>query len=190
MVAIACYVLAFNSHRPNYDIIEQYKPATPILVAKNSYKDELKLNKAILTQEQINNIVEDVKKKEIEEQYQKNLYLLAQVIYSEAGSDWISDEVQLMCANVVMNRVESPYFSHTIYDVVHAPNQYQFIQDKAIIVPNQRAIDNAKKILNGLRVLPKNVVYQSEYKNLGDGNYKKVKTKYSTIYFNYKNNIK
>jgi spore germination cell wall hydrolase CwlJ-like protein len=150
----------------------------------------LKLNKAILTQEQINNIVEDVKKKEIEEQYQKDLYLLAQVIYSEVGSDWISDEVQLMCANVVMNRVESQYFSHTIYDVVHAPSQYQFIQDKVIVVPNKRALDNAKKILDGLRVLPKNVVYQSEYKNLGDGNYKKVKTKYSTIYFNYKKEIK
>ena len=191
MVAIACYIMAFNSYRPNYNIIEQYKPATPILVAKNSYNDELKLKGNILTKEQINSIVADVQKKEKEEklkqiQYQKDLYLLSQVVYSEAGSDEISDDVQLMVANVVMNRVISPDFSDTIYDVVHAPNQYQFIKGKVTVVPNKRASDNAKKVLDGLRVLPKNIVYQSEYRNLGKI-YKTVKTRNSTMYFSYRN---
>ena len=118
-------------------------------------------------------------------QYDKDLYLLAQVIYAEAGSDWISDNVQLMVGNVVMNRVMSDKFPDTIYDVVHAPNQYQFIKHGITVKPSKRALDNARKILNGVKVMPKNVYYQSEYKNLGDGIYKKVKTKYSTMYFSY-----
>ena len=190
MIAIACYVLVFSSNRPKCDMISNSKSITPILVAK-SYNDELNFKKTTLTKEQIDCIVADVQKKEKEEklkqvQYQKDLYLLSQVVYSEAGSDEISDDVQLMVANVVMNRVISPDFSDTIYDVVHAPNQYQFIKGKVTVVPNKRASDNAKKVLDGLRVLPKNIVYQSEYRNLGKI-YKTVKTRNSTMYFSYRN---
>jgi len=188
LIAIACYLIAFNTNRPNYTIIDNSASDTSIHAVASSYKDELNHTNIKLTQEQVNNIVETVKKEEErkKEQYNINLYLLAQVIYSEAGSNWISDEVQLMVANVVMNRVESPYFANTIYDVIYSPNQYQFIKYNISVIPDKRALINAKKILDGFRILPNNVLYQSEYKTLGDGLYKKVQTKYATMYFNYK----
>jgi len=143
---------------------------------------------SIAIENQIKQQIKDIEKEELKQkqiQYDKDLYLLGQVIEAESGSDWIKDDVQLMVGNVVINRVLSDKFPSTIYDVVHAPNQYQFIKHGITVRPSKRALDNARKILNGTRVIPKNVVYQSEYKNLGDGIYKKVKTKYSTMYFSY-----
>jgi hypothetical protein len=117
------------------------------------------------------------------------LYLLAQLIYSEAGSDWISNEIQLMVGSVVMNRVASDEFPNTIYDVVHQYNQYQFIKFGTKVIPNQRAIDNAKLILDGYRNCPSNIVWQSECRQ-GDGTYKRFKINNKTIYFCYSNKTK
>ena len=117
---------------------------------------------------------------------EQDLLLLSKAIYAEAGSDWISDLQQQMVGQVVLNRVQSDLFPDTIYDVLHQKGQYQFIIKKIEIKPNQRAIKNAKLILNGKKVCPENVVYQSEFRQ-GDGVYKKFKTKYSTTYFCYLN---
>jgi len=188
MVAIACYVLAFNSNRPNYDIIEQYKPATPILVAK-SYNDELKFKENILTKEQLDNIIADVQKREKEEklkQYQKDLYLLSQVRYSEVGSNNIPYWVQLMVGSVVMNRVDSNKFPNTIYNVVHQYNQYQFVKFNVKVTPNARALFNAEKVLKGYRNCSKNTVWQSESRQ-GNGTYKTFRINGKTLYFCYSN---
>jgi len=201
---LASYLLMLGTgNLVNNNILKQVE--TPIHYAvASSYKNEFEVKaKEIhrnkdskfvfpkISLELENQIKKQIKDIEIQEnkqkqiQYDKDLYLLGQVIEAESGSDWIKDEVQLMVGNVVMNRVSNDKFPNTIYDVVHAPNQYQFIKHGITVRPSKRALDNARKILNGTRVIPKNVVYQSEYKNLGDGIYKKVKTKYSTMYFSY-----
>lgn len=49
-------------------------------------------------------------------------YLLACLVYCEAGAQ--SYEAQLAVANVVINRVKSPYFPSTIYDVIYQSGQF------------------------------------------------------------------
>lgn len=203
--ALVAYLIAFNSNRPNYEWEQQSVSDTTIkavvmnrnngftLIESNKDNDCLfpKISKDL--DNQIKKQLIEIEQQEIQEeinqkkiQYDKDLYLLAQVVHAEAGADNLSDEFQLMVANIVMNRVDSPYFSDTIYDVVHAPNQYQFIKHEITVIPNKRALANAQRVLDGYRTLPKNVLYQSEYRMLGDGCYTKIKTKYSTTYFNYK----
>ena len=194
--AILAFIMIYGVNRPNYDSFYNTSP-TPIHAMaiscnnelKNNQNQDFKFNKFKLTEKQIDNFIKDAQKKEKikQEKYQKDVDLLSQVIYAEAGSDDIPDKVQFMVANVVLNRVDSnKYFPNTIYDVIHAPNQYQFIRDNIKIVPNQRAINNAKKVLNGYRILPKNVLFQTEHIE-GDGIYTTYKTNYSTTYFCYKN---
>jgi len=146
--------------------------------------------KADKQDKQIEDTVSEVQTNTIIEQQKysnEDLYLLSQIIYSEAGSDWISDEIQLMVGSVVLNRVNSPYFPDNIYDVTHQKGQYQFILQNIEVIPNQRAIDNAKQLLDNQDNLtcPSNVIFQSESIQ-GDGIYKTYETKYTTLYFCYK----
>ena len=200
MVAIACYVLAFNVNRPNYDIIEQNKPATPILVAK-SYNDELKFNKkhkqeklelhsSKLTEEQIDNIIADVKKREIEEQYKKDWYLLSALVDAECGSNWLTDEQQMLTVCVVKNRIKSPLFPNTLHDVIYqkSPKQYESAWNGTLNrVPSKRALKNVKAVLDGKFTCPNKVTYQCEH--IEGKVYKQFYNKYSgtTTYFCYSN---
>jgi len=54
----------------------------------------------------------------------EELYLLAKIIYAEAGSDWLTDEHQRLVGSVLLNRVASPEFPNTIREVVEQPGQY------------------------------------------------------------------
>ena len=52
-----------------------------------------------------------------------------------------------------MNRVESPLFPNTIYDVIFAPNQFTPAQNGTIHrEPNAESVIAAKLILEGIRV--------------------------------------
>ncbi|MEE1056937.1 MAG: Ig-like domain-containing protein [Acutalibacteraceae bacterium] len=102
-----------------------------------------------------------------------DLYCLAAVIWQEAGSSYCSDRLQLLVANVVMNRVDSPYFSDTIREVITRKGAYGTMYWDGVSIPvandaiTQTAIDrcyaNAKKILDGYRILPENVIYQAGF---------------------------
>ena len=63
---------------------------------------------------------------------QEDLDLLARVIYAEVGCTWIPDWVQQMVGSVVLNRVASPYYPDTIYDVIYQPGQYAPTWDGSI----------------------------------------------------------
>ena len=54
------------------------------------------------------------------------LELLACVIYQEAGADYVCDDCRRRVADVVLNRVESPDFPDTIYEVLTAEDQYGY----------------------------------------------------------------
>lgn len=95
-----------------------------------------------------------------------DVYWLAKIIQGECGSDWCSDELQLMVGNVVMNRLTSGKWGDTIYDVVHASGQYQptWTPGWDDLQPSERAINNAKRLLRGERWCPKDVIWQANFK--------------------------
>ena len=96
---------------------------------------------------------------------QEELELLSRIVYSEAGSTWLSDEHQQLVANVVINRVNSPAWPNTIKDVIFQKGQYseayRIYDDK--FTPDERTIANTKAVLDGLRVCPEGVVYQANF---------------------------
>lgn len=92
-----------------------------------------------------------------------DLYLLARVIYSEAGSDWLDEEFRLCVGEVVLNRVASPEFPDTIYDVVYQKGQYSGVNSQkfALLQPGEDCVSCALKLLQGERRMVPAVVYQS-----------------------------
>lgn len=95
-----------------------------------------------------------------------DLMLLAKVIYAEAGSDFLSDEWKMCVGEVVLNRVASPEFPNTIYDVVYQQGQYQEARSGYIasLTPSERCIDIARRLLNGERLMEPAVVFQANFK--------------------------
>ena len=93
-----------------------------------------------------------------------DLYLLARVIYYEAGSDWLDEEFRLCTGEVVLNRVASPEFPDTIYDVVYQKGQYPVVSSPGFssMKPGEDCVDAALKLLQGERRMVPSVVYQSD----------------------------
>ena len=96
----------------------------------------------------------------------EELHLLSKIVQSEAGSNWISNEQQRLVASVLMNRVNSPEFPSTVYDVVYQPNQYTGVNSQrfANLKPTERAVQNTLYILENGSILPASVVFQSNFK--------------------------
>ena len=93
---------------------------------------------------------------------QDDLYVLSHIIYAEAGNQ--SDECQLAVGSVVLNRVKSDKFPNTIYGVVFQKGQYSPTWNGAYYKePSDRAIKNAKYLLENGSVIPAGVVYQAEF---------------------------
>lgn len=126
-------------------------------------------------------------------QEEENLRILAKVVRNEAG--YCTDRHQQLVAQVVLNRVASPLFPDNVKDVVNAPGQYNPIYTRNLPTRDtedeqtQRAFANALKAMNGEVDCPENVLFQSEFKNLGTGIYEQITVDtgwfYSTTYFNF-----
>lgn len=104
------------------------------------------------------------------------LYYLAAVVCREAGGE--SDEIQLLVANVVINRVNSSIYPDSIYGVLTDYMQYGMMWKYGVSFPkwaDQEIIDHcysiARRILEGERVCPDNVLFQAEFEQ-GSGIYK------------------
>lgn len=120
-----------------------------------------------------------------------DLEMMAIVIYREAGGDAASNKTRIMVGNVVMNRVRSRHFPNTIYGVLTQRGQYAGVHG-AVTWPSgasnhwereavKRAWTCARRVQAGENYLPANVVYQSNYRNLGSGVYCVA----NDMYFNY-----
>ena len=110
----------------------------------------------------------------------ENLYVLSHIINAEAGGE--SDECQLAVGSVVLNRVNSKYFPDTIYDVVFEPGQYSPTWEGTYYnTPSQRAINNAKYLLENGSQLPSNVLFQAGFEQ-GSGVYKIIDGEYFCYY--------
>lgn len=116
-----------------------------------------------------------------------DLYYLAAAVCCEAGGE--SEEIQLLVANVVINRVNSPLFPNTIYGVLTQYKQYGMMWKYGVSFPtwaNQNTIDHcyaiAKRILDGERVCPENVLFQAEFVQ-GSGIFKQFGDKFYFCYY-------
>ena len=112
-----------------------------------------------------------------------DLFCLAAVICCEAGGD--SEKAQLLVANVVINRVNHPKkYSDTIREVLTEPYQYGSMWKDGIKFPKwareetiEKCYDIAKRLLEGERVCPENVIYQARFTQ-GSGIYAEIDGEY------------
>lgn len=102
------------------------------------------------------------------------LELLARAIYAEAGGDDCSDETRIMVGNVILNRMRCEWYPDTMEAVLTQKRQYNtfywtgVVWDERASKPSEkeaveRAYKCAERVLLGERLLPEDVVFQSEY---------------------------
>ena len=102
------------------------------------------------------------------------LELLARAIYAEAGGDDCSDETRIMVGNVILNRMRCEWYPDTMEAVLTQKRQYNTFYWTGVIWieralnPSEkdaveRAYKCAERVLLGERLLPEDVVFQSEY---------------------------
>lgn len=109
-----------------------------------------------------------------------DLYLLAKIIYAEAGSKWLSDEWKMSVGEVVLNRVAHPSFPDTVQEVIYQPGQYYGAGNRWFenLRPDARCVGLAKRLLEGERILcDPSVVYQANFKQ-GSGIHTAMHDKY------------
>jgi hypothetical protein len=121
----------------------------------------------------------------------EDLMLLSKIIYAEAGSEWLSDDWKLCVGEVVLNRVASPEFSDTIKAVLEQPGQYYGTNSRYFnsLLPSERCVRCAVRLLNGERLLEPSVVFQANFTQ-GGGAHTAVYDQYlGWTYFCYSSNL-
>ena len=108
---------------------------------------------------------------------EKELEILAIIIYQEAGGDACSDKTRQMVGEVFLNRVADPRFPDTIEAVALAKGQYGRLYwtgikwpDRAVNPGEAHAVERAYKMAQALldgsvdRLLPTDTIFQAEFK--------------------------
>jgi len=122
----------------------------------------------------------------------EDLMLISKIIYAEAGSEWLSDEWKMCVGEVVLNRVASPEFPNTIKEVLEQPGQYYGANSRYFnnLLPSERCVTCAMRLLNGERLLEPSVVFQANFTQ-GGGTHTAIYDKYLDLtYFCYSSNAK
>lgn len=90
-----------------------------------------------------------------------DLYLLAQFINAEAGSDWISDEMRICVGEVALNRLASPEYPSSLERVIFQRGQFACVHDLNFsrTVPNQDCVSAALRLMEGERMMEAQVIY-------------------------------
>ena len=90
---------------------------------------------------------------------------MTRLVYAEAGSSWLPDELQLHVGSVILNRIANDCFPDTLYDVVYQKGQYAPTWTGAINnTPDERTIANVMWLIENGSISPINVVWQAEFK--------------------------
>ena len=94
------------------------------------------------------------------------LLLLARVLYAEAGERVYSTDYRLCVGEVILNRVASPEFPDTLYEVVTQRGQYRCTEEPEFedLRPDRECAGLALRLLLGERRLAPQVVYQSPWR--------------------------
>lgn len=90
-----------------------------------------------------------------------DLYLLAQFISAEAGSDWLSDEMRLCVGEVALNRVQSQTYPSSLRRVIFQRGEFNCCHNLHFkeIVPSRDCVSAALRLLLGERMLDESVTY-------------------------------
>jgi len=106
-----------------------------------------------------------------------DVFCLAVAIYREHGSNTCSNRQRILDGNVIMNRVRSGDFANTIRGVLTSKGAYDGFQHGVKFPKSakadcekeavKRAYECAKRVLDGEKLCPDDVIYQSEYSSLG-----------------------
>ncbi|MEG1632835.1 MAG: cell wall hydrolase [Oscillospiraceae bacterium] len=119
-----------------------------------------------------------------------DLVLLARVIHTEAGSDWLPDKWRMAVGEVLLNRVASPEFPDTLKECAYQPGQYSGVASQwfETLKPYASCAAAAKRLLSGERVLNEpSVVFQSGEEQ-GSGVFLELSdTVFGSTYFCYTN---
>lgn len=123
---------------------------------------------------------------EVKNYTEDDLFYLAAAVCREAGGE--SEEIQLLVANVIINRVNSPHYPDTIYGVLTQYKQYGTMWMYGVSFPDwaddnvkEQCYSVAQRILNGERYCPENVLFQAEFQQ-GSGVYKHIGVYYFCYY--------
>lgn len=115
-----------------------------------------------------------------------DLFYLAAAVCREAGGE--SEEIQLLVANVIINRVNSSLYPDTIYEVLTQYKQYGTMWKYGVSFPDwadenvkEQCYSVAQRILDGERYCPENVLFQAEFQQ-GSGVYKHIGVYYFCYY--------
>lgn len=167
-------------------VAEQFK--------KTDYYKEHIITTTVVTTA-VENCVENVENftttEEVRKYTREQLEILALIIYQEAGGDRYSTEARKMVGSVFLNRVNSPLFPNTFKEVATQNGQYGTLYKTGIKWPDravkqeeahavERAYFVAEELLITGSILPKEVIWQAEFKQ-GKGVYKLL----DDIYFCY-----
>lgn len=167
-------------------VAEQFKKT-------DHYKEHITTTTVVTTA--VENCVENVENltttEEVRKYTHEQLEILALIIYQEAGGDRYSTEARKMVGSVFLNRVNSPLFPNTFKEVATQNGQYGTLYKTGIKWPDravkqeeahavERAYFVAEELLITGSILPKEVVWQAEFKQ-GKGVYKHL----DDIYFCY-----
>lgn len=96
----------------------------------------------------------------------EDLYMLAKIMYAEAGSNWLSEEWKMSVGEVVLNRVASPEFPNTVTAVITQKGQYYGTSSRYFtnLKPSEECVKLALRLLLGERVLNQPaVVFQANF---------------------------
>lgn len=119
------------------------------------------------------------------------LYLLARVIYSEAGSEKLCTELREKVGSVILNRAASPEFPDTVEEVIYQDGQYAEVMTdtfKYCTYPGRECAEIALRLLRGERYLPEYVVFQANFRQ-GGGVWAEYPSEYGVTYFCISQNI-
>lgn len=94
----------------------------------------------------------------------EDVMILAQIINTESGAPYLSDELSFYVGSVVLNRVRDSRFPNTIKEVAYSPGQYSPVGSaRWYTEPNERSYEIATELLNEGSVLPPEVVWQANF---------------------------
>lgn len=80
------------------------------------------------------------------------LFWMSRIIHAESGDQTLEGKIAV--GNVVMNRVRSPEFPNTLYDVLNQQNQFVPTGVISQMSPNSESVVAAKLVMEGAVVMP------------------------------------
>lgn len=191
-VGIVAFILAVTLMISN-TIVSTAKSEYPVNTeteVATEYNVKIPCNESINTEETMVDVIEReteiVSKAPAKPEYsEEDLFYLAAAVCREAGGE--SEEIQLLVANVIINRVNSSVYPDTIYEVLTQRRQYGTMWRDGISFPDwateevqEQCYSVARRILEGERFCPENVLFQAEFEQ-GSGIY----AEYPGYYFCY-----